>query len=204
MAKPARPGVGSRPGPAGPISPQPPSPTCTTALQHTRLRLGEGHAGVAALERRIVSIPDLTEAETGFQRSPRLPDEGFVAYYAAPLIAKGQVQGVLEIWHRAPLNPDPEWLEFLQTLARQAAIAVDNAALFNDLQRSNVRLSLAYDATIEGWARALELRDMETEGHSQRVTEMAVELGRALGMSEAELVHVRRGALLHDIGKMGV
>ena len=62
----------------------------------------------------------------------------------------------------------------------------------------------AYDATIESWARALELRDVEPEGHSQRVTEMAVQLARAVGLEERDLVHVRRGALLHDIGKMGV
>lgn len=60
------------------------------------------------------------------------------------------------------------------------------------------------DATIEGWSRALDLRDKETEGHSQRVTELTLRLARSMGISEAELVHVRRGALLHDIGKMGI
>jgi len=73
-----------------------------------------------------------------------------------------------------------------------------------DLQRLNVELALAYDTTLEGWSRALDLRDKETEGHSRRVTEMTVGLARAMGMSEGELVHVRRGALLHDIGKMGI
>ena len=63
---------------------------------------------------------------------------------------------------------------------------------------------LAYDATIEGWSRALDLRDHETEGHTQRVTEMTVRWRAALGLSAAELVHMRRGALLHDIGKMGI
>jgi HD-GYP domain-containing protein (c-di-GMP phosphodiesterase class II) len=62
----------------------------------------------------------------------------------------------------------------------------------------------AYDATIEGWARALELRDMETEGHSRRVVDTTIELARQLGIEESQLVHVRQGALLHDIGKMGV
>ena len=101
-------------------------------------------------------------------------------------------------------TPSPEWLEFLEALAGQAAIAIDNAALFEDLRRSNLELTLAYDATIEGWSRALDLRDKETEGHSQRVTEMTLRLARAMGMGEAELVHIRRGALLHDIGKMGI
>ena len=68
----------------------------------------------------------------------------------------------------------------------------------------NAELFQAYDATIEGWSRALDYRDHETEGHSRRVTELTLRLARALGMNEEELVHVRRGALLHDIGKMGV
>ncbi len=176
----------------------------TTALQNTHLRLGEGSAGRAALERRMVGIPDLRQRPTGSLRSPSFAGEAFVSAYAAPLIAKGQVQGVMEIFHRAPLQPDREWLEFLETLAGQAAIAIENAELFDCLQRSNVELTLAYDATIEGWSRALDLREHETERHTQRVTEMALKLARAMGFSESELVHIRRGALLHDIGKMGV
>ena len=89
-------------------------------------------------------------------------------------------------------------------LAGQAAIAVDNAQLFAELERKNLELRLAYDETIEGWARALDLRDKETEGHSRRVTEMTVALCQQLGASPEQLVHVRRGALLHDIGKMGI
>jgi putative nucleotidyltransferase with HDIG domain len=95
-------------------------------------------------------------------------------------------------------------LDFLEALAGQAAIAIDSAELFTQLQRSNLRLTLAYDATIEGWSRALDLRDKETEGHTQRVTETTLKLARAMGLGEDELVHVRRGGLLHDIGKMGV
>ena len=176
----------------------------TKALGQTRLRLGEGHAGRAALERQTVAIPKLSEAESEFHRSPLFAQEQFVSYYAVPLRAKGQVKGVLEIFHRAMLEPNQEWLDFLETLAGQAAIAIDNAELFDDLQRSNVELALAYDTTIESWSRALDLRDKETEGHTQRVTDLTLRLGRALGMSEAELVHVRRGGLLHDIGKMGI
>jgi PAS domain S-box-containing protein len=72
------------------------------------------------------------------------------------------------------------------------------------LNRANQSLRLAYDQTIEGWSRALDLRDKETEGHSRRVTELTLHLARLAGLSEAELLDVRRGALLHDIGKMGV
>lgn len=133
-----------------------------------------------------------------------LADEDFVCCYGVPLIINGQVKGVLEVFHRAALQPDAEWLDFLNTLAGEAAIAVEIATLFESLQRSNLELSQAYDVTIESWSRALDLRDKETEGHTQRVTEMTVKLGRAFGLSEAELVQVRWGALLHDIGKLGV
>ena len=177
-----------------------------------RLLLGEGFAGHIVLDRRTIVIPDLRlpidELEPGQptieKRRLELQKEGFAAYFGAPLIAKGEVKGVLELLHRSPLQPDSEWFEFLKSLALQAAIAIDNAEMFNSLQRSNQDLRLAYIATIEGWARALELRDRATEGHSQRVTEMTLRLARAMGISSEELVHVQRGALLHDIGKMGI
>jgi putative nucleotidyltransferase with HDIG domain len=95
-------------------------------------------------------------------------------------------------------------LVLLQGLADQAALALVNIRLYEDLQRVNDDLSQAYDSTIEGWSYALDLRDKETEGHTQRVAKMTLALARAMGISEDELVHVRRGALLHDIGKMGV
>lgn len=176
----------------------------TPALQHTHLRLGEGNAGKAARTREFISISDLSETKNGLSHSPHLPEEGFVSYFAMPLTAKGTVQGVLEIFHRQPFEPDEEWLDFLEALAGQAAIAIDNSILFDELNRSNSDLLQAYDKTLEGWARALELRDIETEGHSQRVAELAVRLARHVGMTGPELVHVRRGALLHDIGKMGI
>jgi HD-GYP domain-containing protein (c-di-GMP phosphodiesterase class II) len=176
----------------------------TEALQRTHLRLGEGYAGRAALDRKLVYIPDLRVRKTDFLRSPVFSAEGFVAYYSMPLIAKGQVKGVLEVFHRAPLEGDSAWLNFFETLAGQAAIAIDNTQLFDNLQRSNMDLALAYDATIEGWSAALDLRDKETEGHTQRVAEMTIQLGRALEVNAETLVHIRRGALLHDIGKMGI
>jgi PAS domain S-box-containing protein/putative nucleotidyltransferase with HDIG domain len=72
------------------------------------------------------------------------------------------------------------------------------------LQKAHTDLQEAYDKTIEGWVVALDLRDRETEGHTKRVTEMTVKLARILGCTDEEIVHIRRGALLHDIGKMGI
>ena len=79
--------------------------------------------------------------------------------------------------------------------------------LFQDIterKQAEEKLAEAYDTTLEGWAKALELRDKETEGHSRRVTETTVAMARAMGFSEEELLHIRRGSILHDIGKMGI
>lgn len=173
------------------------------SIAESRVRLGEGYAGRAALERRTLSIPNISNTGN-LARARLLIGEDFVSYFAVPLIAKGKVEGVLEIYQRSDLKPDREWYSFLEALAGQAAIAVDNASLFDDLQQTNLELALAYDNTLEGWSRALDLRDKETEGHTQRVTELTVKLARQMGVSDGELVHVRRGALLHDIGKMGI
>lgn len=168
------------------------------------LRMGEGIAGKAALERKSVSIPDLQRYQGSCPRMALLAREGFISYYAIPLIAKGNVKGVLEIFHRSTLVFDTEWLDFLEALAGLAAIAIDNATLFEDLQRSNIELTLAYDETLAGWAKALDLRSKETERHTERVTEMTLRLAKAMSIRDEELMHVRRGALLHDIGKIGV
>ena len=176
----------------------------TSNRLHARLRLGEEFAGRAALNRDIVSIPDLSAEAEAARFSPFFPKENFQAYYAVPLISKGQVKGVLEVFHRAMLNPDQDWLDYFQSLGMQAAIAIDDAQLFENLQRSNTELIVAYDGTIEGWARALELRDLETSGHTIRVTEMTEQLAARLGINREAMVHVRRGAILHDIGKMAI
>jgi len=176
----------------------------TKAIEHARQSLGEGYAGRAAQDRHIVHIPDLAKEHDHFLRKMLLSGENFASYHGVPLIAKGQVVGVLEVFHRTRLVRDEEWINFLNALAAQAAIAIDNVTLFDNLQRSNTELFQAYDATIEGWARALELRDNETEGHTQRVAVLTVKLARLFGLSDAELVQVRWGALLHDIGKMGI
>jgi len=176
----------------------------TDGIAATRLRPGEGHAGRAILEESPVKIPDLARAGGPPLRGDLLAGEGFVAYHAIPLMAKGVARGVLEVYHRTPLDLDRDAMTFFEALAAQAAIALDNATLFRDLQRSHAGLIAAYDATIEGWARALDLRDKETEGHTRRVTEMTVDLARFMEVDESEMLAIRRGALLHDIGKLGI
>ena len=90
------------------------------------------------------------------------------------------------------------------TLAASLSQIFENAHLYQSLVAAHDTLSKAYDATIEGWAKILELHDLETEGHARRVTEQTIKLAQAFGVSNDEIIHIRRGALLHDIGKLGI
>ncbi|MBI5839103.1 MAG: GAF domain-containing protein [Chloroflexi bacterium] len=172
-------------------------------ILHKSLHINEGLAGKLFLAHNDIYIANLHE-QTNFLYSNLILREGFISYYAVPLQSKGLTRGVLELYFRTPFTPNADWTSFIHTLAGQATIAIDNANLFENLQRSNQELSLAYDTTLEGWGKALELRDKETEGHTRRVSELTLKLARQMNIPEPELTHIRRGVLLHDIGKMGV
>lgn len=153
---------------------------------------------------QTIQVPDIFQESDATLRIALQERRGYQAYYTLPLIVDGQVKGVLELLHRHPLTLDEAQYHFLETLAGQVTIAIRNHELFDCLHATNQELMYAYDATITGWARALELRDNETAGHSHRVTSMSVALARALGLNEDAVLHIRRGAILHDIGKMVV
>ncbi|MFZ5921669.1 MAG: HD domain-containing phosphohydrolase [Chloroflexota bacterium] len=174
-------------------------------IQQTRIDINEDdYAARIVRERRTLSTHRLDDDHEHHRRIATLIEEGFTCYYGVPLIVKGQIKGVIEVFRRACEGHDWEWVEFLQVLANQAAIAIDNISLFENLQRSNFELSRAYETTIDGWSRALDLRDKETEGHSLRVTELTLRIARAMNIPERDLLAIRRGSMLHDIGKMGV
>ncbi len=148
---------------------------------------------------------------TNAQEDPRFVEQVSVAAYhllsilCAPLKIKDELIGVIYVDNRAHTgifrNDD---LGMISAFANQAAVAIDNAQLFDDLQESNAELEIAYQATLEGWVRALDLRDKETEGHTKRVTALTQRLAQAMHVGEDALVHITRGALLHDIGKMAI
>lgn len=173
-------------------------------MERTALRIGEDYAGRAALEGRLVYVSDLQEAGHQFERASLVQGEDFVTYCAVPLAGKAQTTGVLEIFIRSSFEPGRDWRMLLETVAGQASVAVDNALLLADLQRAHRDVTIAYDATLAGWSRAMDMRDKDTDGHTERVAEVAVKFARALGMSEEEIIHVHRGALLHDIGRIGI
>jgi len=153
-------------------------------------------------KRELVAIPDLYKDSPILFRGKMFALEGFRSYYGIPLVAKGKILGVLEVFLRRPLQVDDEWFDFLRALGTQAAIAMDNAGLVENLRRTNLMLDLAYNSTLEGWVRALDLRDKTTGEHTHRVVERTLKLAQAVDVPEKQLIHVRRGALLHDIGKL--
>jgi len=170
---------------------------------HAKRSLSFSFPGEVAMRGEKVFLSSISDVE----RSRVLPasdDEGFHSYAALPLIARGETKGVLELFHRAPLYENEEWMGFAEALAGQAAIAIENITLFQNLKKVNIDLSIAYDTTLEGWSKALELFDHDTEGHTRRVTDLTMKLAAALHVPDSQLVHMRRGALLHDIGKMAI
>jgi len=153
-------------------------------------------------------VPVLT---TNAQEDPRFDAQLSIAAYhlrsilCVPLKLKNDLIGVVYVDHRARAGIFQEGdLGLISAFADQAAVAIDSARLFENLQKSHRELEAAYEATLEGWAKALELRDKETEGHTQRVAVLTERLGRLMGVNDDALKHIRRGALLHDIGKMGI
>ncbi len=145
---------------------------------------------------------------TDGQKDPRF--EGWAGgqdihgWLGVPLIARGEVIGYITLDSRSVGAFGEKDAVLAQTFAHQAAAAIDNARLYSGLEQANRELSRAYDTTLEGWGNALELRDKETQGHTRRVADLTLRLGRQLGLEEPELTHLRRGVLVHDIGKMGV
>ena len=131
------------------------------------------------------------------------------AVACVPIISQEQRIGVLWIGRETPLQQED--VSLLGAIGEMVGTAVDRLrlhdqtqALLRDLRSSRDELAEAYDETITGWSRALDLRDQETEGHTQRLVGMTLRLARAFGMGAEQMMHIRRGALLHDIGKMGI
>ena len=187
----------------------------TNLIKNSTLRLGESLAESVALRRRMVKVLNLRDfiqnftlkvyseyVREGFENF--VIEENFISYYAVPLLSKGELFGVLEVFNRSLIEENEEWENFLEILAKQIAIGIDNVRLFQGLQESNIRLINAYEETIEGWAYVLDLRDGVTEGHSRRVADLTVKIAKIMGIDDEKLTHIRRGALLHDIGKIAI
>jgi len=191
-------------------------PEISRGIDH--LNLDEEIIKVSQTIVRKVSSTGESVLTTNAQADPRFENQMSVAAYqlrsilCAPLKLKNELIGVIYVDNRAHAGIFRESdLELINAFADQAAVAIDNARLFEDLkttnfqlEAANLELEIAYEATLNGWVRALDLRDKETEGHTRRVTTLTEKLARSMGVDGDALVHLTRGALLHDIGKMAI
>jgi PAS domain S-box-containing protein len=170
----------------------------SSALRYTKLKLGEGLASKAILERRTIRISALMETGGKLAEALHAANEEFIDYYGTPLIVKGEVKGILEIYHRSQLNVDSEWLEFLETLAGQAAIAINDAQLVESLQHSNIQLEQRVTArTAELVQMNAELEQANRAKDEFLATmshELRTPLTSILGLSES-LLEQRLGSL---------
>jgi PAS domain S-box-containing protein len=172
---------------------------------NTTMRLGRGISGQVALERQVTIIPNLAAGLYELSPSPiRWEQEQFVSYIGAPLIAKGELKGILEIYSCTPISEDNDWLDFLEAISHQAAIAVDNSRMFVDLQRSNAELLQSYNAMLENLAQIPEKREPTYAGHSLNVADLSLRLARALDVDQGDMIHIYRGTLLHDLGTLAI
>ncbi|WP_448521864.1 HD domain-containing phosphohydrolase [Pseudothermotoga sp.] len=134
-----------------------------------------------------------------------LQEEKFQWYHGAVLLLENRPLCCLfEVYRSDVFEPAREWLDFFDTIVNQIKIAIERIVLLEDLRETNLKLLKAYDETIEALAQAIDMRDAETFGHSKRVADLTVKIAKALGVEEEKLIHIRRGALLHDIGKLAV
>ncbi len=167
---------------------------------------------------RLLELPDLfivpdAAADARYEANPLVTGAPHVRFYAGvPLLtADRHLLGALEIMDRRPRQLQPRHIASLRALARRVIARLeeqrtlrDHSAAVAELREANLELGQAYDATLESLAQALDQRDHEVDGHLERVADITVRLARVMGVPEAELVHTRRGALLHDIGKMRI
>jgi len=185
----------------------------TDLVRQRRFISGESLAQAPYGGKKKFVIPDLRTAGSRFDNmykesynlsdSCLVEEEGFIGYIHIPLVGRDQLLGILELFSRSRLAPNKLWLNALNAVAGQAAVALYSANQFRMVQLAHEKLSDAYEDTIEGWARALEYRDQETEGHSRRVCTNTMTLASFMGI-DSSAIDIRRGALLHDIGKLGI
>ncbi len=177
------------------------------SIKRSDFWLNECLAGRAVIERRKIEIRDWQQGLGDHDLQSTISNlhlEGVVAYHALPLIVRNQVKGIFEIFHKSTFVLDGEWAEFLDMLGLEAAIAVDNASLMTELQNSNTGLNLAYLTTLETWANSIDARENVNPGQARSLADITIRLAHAMGVGSAQQVHIRCGALLHDIGHISI
>jgi putative nucleotidyltransferase with HDIG domain len=165
-------------------------------IQKGPIKVGESIAGKVIQEGRPIAVDNIRDdprhAYTDHARA-----EGLCSLLSVPLNLKDRVIGVLNVYTDEPHSFNPHEINLFTSLASQAAIAIENARLFESLEE-------IYIEVITAMASAIDARDAYTHGHSQRVTEYAVALAEEMGLSPAEVDIIRNASILHDVGKIGI
>jgi len=160
------------------------------------IKVGESIAGRVIQEGRPIAVDDIKDdPRHAYSDQARL--EGLCSLLSVPLSLKDRVIGVLNIYTDEPHNFTPHEINLFTSLASQAAIAIENARLFESLEE-------IYIEVITALASAIDARDAYTHGHSHRVTEYAVAIAEAMGLSDAEVDIIKNASILHDVGKIGI
>lgn len=169
------------------------SPACKTILGYTP----EEMTGTICFD--FIHTEDVNRVREIFKNTPATVDKTFTVAYRA--LRKDGKFVWLETSARAVHDAATGQISEVQSASRDIT---ERKRAEEELKLAHNHLQEAYEMTIEGWVRALDLRDRETEGHTQRVTELALVVASKLGFTEEELAHIRRGALLHDMGKIAI
>lgn len=174
----------------------------TTQSLQQNIHLSEFPGGNVIMNRQTAH---LNRADFDLKSRPRwIAYMDFHSVHITPLVVKGQIKGVLEVMMRREFKPDADWVNFLETLAGQAAIAIENAELYGQLQQANSDLALSFHSTLDYLSSSLERRSGDVEGHTRRVADLTLQMARTMGMHGNDLQNLYRGALLHDIGALAI
>ncbi|HSB03108.1 MAG TPA: HD domain-containing phosphohydrolase [Anaerolineales bacterium] len=174
------------------------------AIAKLKLYFESGVAGKMAEERQPIWIEDMLVSKPGMRPVSQLAEEGFLSYLALPLIGHNDFLGILEIVWRKPPDMQAWDTGFLGRVTEQLSLAMERSFIVRDLRHSSEGLVSAYNAMIEGLSRALELRDIETEGHTRRVSVLMMRFREHMQIPPSQWDAIKQGALLHDIGKLGI
>jgi putative nucleotidyltransferase with HDIG domain len=166
-------------------------------MKSVSFAVGEGIVGTTVARLETIHVADAQSDSRHSRRTDRITGQVTQSLLSVPLVREGKGIGAIQAMNKRAGQFSEEDRELLRGIADIAALAIANAQLYAALQAS-------YDTTLEALTAALDARDHETEGHSRRVVEYAARLARQIGMSEEEVVTLRRGAMLHDIGKLAI
>jgi len=184
------------------VPPIPPEFPVELRLAHLK---NHPHIRESVTTKKPVYLSDVRNVTLTPAEQVAVEERKLISLLYFPLLLKNDVIGVFIVGTSKGVRDFSEnELDLCAALSSQSALAISNAKLYKQAQQTVVDITRAYDATLEGWSLALEMRDHDTKEHTHRVTDLTVILARRMGILEEQLVDIRRGALLHDIGKMGV